>query len=206
VCVHTRYLRDVTNLSTSFGAISGWSWSLLLWPNVKSVASSAAANEGEVAIRQYANNIAIRTTRVAAARGRGRLAHDMRARLAHACARARELLYALFTMADVWRNSRGTRSMQCAHADIFTVWASRIANSACSSITTLRRSFLAIAVAFLISSGGMSRNNRRLSPRWVPPLIPVQPVPWLVPWYIYNYMIQEFKYMYLLYSCDAALY
>ena len=80
-------------------------------------------------------------------------------------------------MVVLWRKCRGSPSMQCAHADIFTVWAPRIANSKCSSITTLRRSFLAIAVVFLISSGGMSRNNSRLSPRWVPPLIPVQPVP-----------------------------
>ena len=57
----------------------------------------------------------------------------------------------------------------CAHADIFTVWASQMANSKCSSIITLWRSFLTIAVVFLISSGGMSRNNSLLSPRWFPP-------------------------------------
>ena len=110
---------------------------------------------------------AIRTARAAAARA-GADGSLM------TCARA--LLYAVFTTAVVRRNPRGTRPMQCPHADIFTVWASRIANSKCSSITTLRRSFLAIAVICLISSGDTGRNNSRSSPRWALPSFPVQPV------------------------------
>jgi hypothetical protein len=44
------------------------------------------------------------------------------ARLAHACMRASELLYAVFTMAEgCMAEVRGSRSMHCAHADILTV-------------------------------------------------------------------------------------
>jgi hypothetical protein len=81
-------------------------------------------------------------------------------------------------MAVVWRKSGGSRTtgMQCAHADIFTVWAARITKSKCFSITTLRRSFLAIEVIFLISSGGMGRNNNLVSSQWLPLPFAVQPV------------------------------
>jgi hypothetical protein len=92
-------------------------------------------------------------------------------------------------MAVVWRKSGGCRTMQCMrvwpHADIFSMCAARIANSKCPlSRTTLRRSFSAIGVIFLISSGGMytavwvviityCSGFRSL----IPPSLAVEPVP-----------------------------
>jgi hypothetical protein len=73
----------------------------------ESAATSVAANEGKVTVRQY----------VYWYTGRARMARSWhaRARLAHACTRASELLYG--TPYLLWRLYGGS------HADIFTVWA-----------------------------------------------------------------------------------
>ena len=75
----------------------------------------------------------------------------------------------LLTMVVVWRLYGGCmavvwrKSHIAAYPDILTVLAARIANSKCFPLTTLQRSFLVIAVVFLISSGGMGRNNNLVS-------------------------------------------
>jgi hypothetical protein len=56
-------------------------------------------------------------------------------------------------MVVVWRKSRVilvSHTWKCAHTEIFAVWAARIANSKCSSITSVRRSFPAITVLIVI--------------------------------------------------------
>ena len=140
VCVHTRYLRDVTNpcVGCRYLRILRQCWSLLLWQNVKSAATSRFANASDLVLLMSGFHRTFSTY--------FKNCHMCRHLCIGTCS-----LWRLY-MAVVWRLYGGS------HAEVTLCSAGILISTPCEQWY-----YSGIAVVFLISSGGMGRKNNLVS-------------------------------------------
>ena len=143
VCVHTRYLRDVTNpcVGCRYLRILRQSWSLLLWQNVKSAATSRFANASDLALLMSRFHRTFSTYFK-------KLPYVPVLMYWYLLTRRLRRLYT----AVVWRVYGGS------HAEVALCSARILISTPCE-----QRYYSGIAVVFLISSGGMGRKNNLVS-------------------------------------------